>query len=100
MKHILLPKMWRKRKIASLHQFLGRYKQVLESRRASCSRCLTVMGPNCKGSTGLELVNDNNNTRPGAELNGLQNFTCYNCVKCMCYDCADENDDDGGPLNF
>ena len=84
MKHIQLPKKWRRhffgRTTTLSHQFLERYNQMLENRQQKCSKCESDCNEWSVPHVGFVGLH------PG-RLYGLQSHTCYVCTNSFCYQC-------------
>jgi len=74
-KHIQMPKHWRiVENNLGLKQFFALYSKRL-SKRCDCSQCDERI---CRGGKRKKWMNEN----------GLQKFTCYQCMDCFCTRCV------------
>ena len=82
LRHLQFPREWR-RDIHSLESgyladFLEKYNETEHQQSIHCKEC----GVNCRGS--LSPV------REDERFDGIQHFTCYDCLNHYCYNCKDE----------
>jgi hypothetical protein len=74
-RHIQMPKHWRIiENNSELKQFFALYSKSLAAKHSDCSQCSE---PICKGGEGMDWMN----------ANGLQKFTCYECMDSFCNQC-------------
>ena len=95
LKHLQLPKKWRKKRGPMLREFLEKYNLLLESRGSTCSKCDESI--EVFSSVGW-IWRDEEHSKVWY---GLQNNACSKCVKLFCANCKDEDGEDGSCyLNF
>jgi len=84
LEHLQFPNEWRRERntVSDFHAFLTRYNDYLNSRADVCLKC------SCNLSEKNEMID-----MDGSEY-GIQNFTCYDCMKHCSHDCVEEDEDD------
>eukprot|EP00984_Skeletonema_dohrnii_P026281 scaffold15599_cov129-Skeletonema_dohrnii-CCMP3373.AAC.5 len=84
LRHVQFPLAWRQKKCQILSSFLERYNLAIT--RLTCAKCSACR---CGCTTCREEFRNMNTSSKTWEW-GLQNFTCYDCLKYFCEDCEED----------
>jgi hypothetical protein len=86
LRHLQYPKEWRRdihsESVGFFADFLEKYNDAQHMQGIHCKEC----GANCH-----ECISP---VREDKRFDGIQHFTCYDCLNHYCYRCKDENEND------
>ena len=87
LRSITFPESWRREENVVLNEFMERCNQVFESRNVTCVKCsASVEDSNLRRERqGLAWFHID-----GHGNCGVQNFTCYDCIKYFCFNCIED----------